>query len=92
MSSYAGSSAGMSAKKEALSSSCETACLVTFTGKGSTSRTMRVNMFLSNDILFGVVARTTGNADDWSDDDGVHPDPDARWGIHGLGYRRGFDQ
>ena len=43
-------------------------------------------------LTSGVVARTTGNADDWSDDDGVHPDPDARWGIHGLGYRRGFDQ
>ena len=43
-------------------------------------------------LTSGVVAGTTGNADDWSDDDGVHPDPDARWGIHGLGYRRGFDQ
>ena len=43
-------------------------------------------------LTSGVVARTTGNADDWSDDDGVHPDPDARWGIHGLGYRRAWDQ
>jgi hypothetical protein len=40
--------------------------------------------------------------DDWSDDDdggdgggvggGIDPDPEARSGIHGLGYRRHFDR
>lgn len=37
--------------------------------------------------------------DDWSDDDddggdgsGINPDPGARSGIHGLGYRRRFDR
>ena len=29
--------------------------------------------------------------DDWSEDEagGIRPDPDARRGVHGLGYRRG---
>ena len=41
------------------------------------------------------------DVDDWSDDEdedggrengGIDPDPGARAGIHGLGYRRGFNQ
>ena len=45
-----------------------------------------------NRRLTRVPTAVDGNGDDWSDDEGVNPDPGARSGIHGLGYRRRFDQ
>ena len=43
-------------------------------------------------------AAAADDEDDWSDEDNwgedtaVDPDPEARRGIHGLGYRRRFDE
>ena len=43
-------------------------------------------------------AAVAADEDDWSDEDiwsedtAVDPDPEARRGIHGLGYRRRFDE
>jgi len=45
-----------------------------------------------NRRLTRVPTAVDGNGDDWSDDEGVNPDPGARSGVHGLGYRRRFDQ